>query len=31
MPLWAEFKEMLIETVPQLTHSHRVAVDANVT
>ena len=31
MPLWAEFKEMLIETVPQLTHSHRVPADANVT
>ena len=31
MPLWAEFKEMLIETVPQLTHSHRALADANVT
>ena len=31
LPLWAEFKEMLIETVPQLTHSHRVPADANVT
>ena len=31
MPLWAEFKEMLIETVPQLTQSHRVPADANVT
>ena len=30
MPLWAEFKEMLIETVPQLTHSHGVLADANV-
>ncbi len=31
MTLWAEFKEMLIETVPQLTHSHRVPAGANVT
>ena len=31
MPLWAEFKEMLIETVPQLTRSHLVPADANVT
>ena len=31
MPLWAEFKEMLIETAPRLAHSHRVPADANVT
>ena len=31
MPLWAGFKEMLIETVPRLTHSRRVRADANVT
>ena len=31
MPLWAEFKEMLIETAPRLAHSHRVPLDANVT
>lgn len=30
MPLWAEFKELLTEAAPQLAHSHRVAIDANV-
>ena len=29
-PLWAEFKEMLIESTPQLIHSHRVRADASV-
>lgn len=29
-PLWTEFKDMLIEATPRLSHSHRVAAGANV-
>jgi hypothetical protein len=29
-PLWAEFKEILIESAPQLNPSHRVRADASV-
>jgi hypothetical protein len=29
-PLWSEFREMLIETVPQLARSHRVTADTTV-
>ena len=30
LPLWAEFKHMLIEAAPGLAHFHRVPADANV-